>query len=107
MNRSNCYYILENYKEAISDLDTALSISPKDPQLLYKLGLAYYKLPNYKRCIKTLKRSLKNSPFVSYEADIYYHIGIAYCNLDKFERSLYPLTKVSLIRFMIFLSASR
>lgn len=94
MHRSNCFYVLESYEEAIADLDLALSISPKDPQILYKLGLAYYKLPNYKRCIKTLKRALKNNPYVSYEADIYYHIGIAYANLDKFERSLYPLTKV-------------
>ncbi len=94
MNRSDCYFILKNYKEAIQDLDSALLISPKDPQLFYKLGLAYYRQPNYKRCIKTLKKALKNNPFVSYECDIYYHIALAYANLDKFERSLYPFTKV-------------
>jgi len=34
-----------------------------------------------------------NKPFVSYEPDIYYHIGLAYCNLEKFEKSIYPYSR--------------
>ena len=32
-------------------------------------------------------------PYISYESDIYYHIGLAYCNVEKFEKSIYPYTK--------------
>ena len=28
-----------------------------------------------------------------YEADIYYHIGLAYSNQEKFEKAIYPFTK--------------
>jgi len=34
-----------------------------------------------------------NKPFLSYEADIYYHIGLAYCNVEKYEKSIYPFQK--------------
>jgi len=30
---------------------------------------------------------------MSYIADTYYHVGLAYCNLEKFEKSIYPFTK--------------
>ena len=42
-----------------------------------------------------MKTALLNKPFKSYEADIYYHIGLAYCNVEKYEKSIYPFTKVS------------
>mmetsp|Transcript_33519 Transcript_33519/g.24582 ORF Transcript_33519/g.24582 Transcript_33519/m.24582 type:complete len:218 (-) Transcript_33519:73-726(-) len=93
LDRSTVFFVQHHYKDSITDLEAALQISPKDPQVLYKLGLSYYRLPNFKRCIKILKKSLKNSPFVSYEADIYYHIGLAYSQLGKYERSIYPFSK--------------
>lgn len=37
--------------------------------------------------------SLENHPFASYEADIHYHIGIAFANLELFHKSIEPLTK--------------
>ena len=58
-----------------------------------KLGLAYYAFEKYRRCIKYLKQALKNKPYVTYEADILYHIGLSYCNLEKFEKSIYPYAR--------------
>jgi len=83
------------YTESISDLSMALKVNENDPQVLYKLGLSFYAFNKYKKCIKTLKRALINKPFLTYEADIYYHIGLAYCNLEKFEKSIYPYSRVS------------
>ena len=37
--------------------------------------------------------ALDNKPYISYEAEIYYHIGLAYCNVEKFEKSIYPYSK--------------
>ena len=40
-----------------------------------------------------MKIALRNKPFVSYEADIYYHIGLAYCRVQKFEKSIWPFSR--------------
>ena len=74
-------------------MNRALNITPQDPQLFYRLGLSYYADEQYKLCVKNLKSALINRPFISYEADIYYHIGLAYCNVEKFEKSIYPFSK--------------
>jgi tetratricopeptide (TPR) repeat protein len=36
---------------------------------------------------------VKKIAFITYEADIFYHIGLAYCNVEKFEKSIYPFTR--------------
>jgi len=95
MNRAQCYYDLRLHTESINDLTTAHELDDTDPQILYRLGLAYYAYEKNKKCIKTLKAALKNKPYHSYEADIYYHIGLAYCNQEKFEKSIYPFSVVS------------
>ncbi len=69
---------------------------------MYRLGLAYYAFEKYKKCIKTLKMALSNKPFPSYEPDIYYHIGLAYCNQEKFEKSIYPFSIVSIHSLILF-----
>lgn len=66
------------YELSADDLNAALKVNECDPQVLYKLGLTYFADKKYKKCIKTLKSALKNNPFLTYEADIYYHIGLAY-----------------------------
>ena len=67
--------------------------------LLYLLGLSYYAAQDYKKCMKTLKEALLNLGVMeismNYTPDIYYHIGLAYCMVEKFEKSIYPFTKVS------------
>ena len=30
---------------------------------------------------------------MTYEADIFYHLGLAYCRLQKFEKSIYPYSR--------------
>ena len=40
-----------------------------------------------------MKASLRHNPFMTYEADIYYHLGLAYCRLEKFEKSIFPYGK--------------
>ena len=39
-----------------------------------------------------MKLALKNKPYINYEHDIYYHIGLAYCRVEKFEKAIYPFT---------------
>lgn len=80
MNRAQCLYDMTQFTDAIEDLEQALKLAPEDPKVLYKLGLAYYAYEKYKRAIKMLKLALTFEPHSSYLSDIYYHIGLAYCN---------------------------
>ena len=82
-----------NYEMCIYDLSSALEINSRDPQVLYKQGLAYFAFGKYKKAISTMKTALRYKPLVTYEADIFYHLGLAYCRLEKFEKSIFPYTK--------------
>lgn len=84
---------MKNFESSIKDLDAALIEKGNDPQMLYKQGLSYYSDGQYKECVKTMKKALLNKPYISYEADIYYTIGLAYCNIEAFEKSIFPFTK--------------
>ena len=100
MNRSQCFFDQSLFQEAIDDLSTALGTEGNDshPQLLYKLGLAFFAFDKYRRCIRTMKRAIKAGPYLTYEADIYYHTGLAFCRLERFEESIFPFSKaISLI----------
>jgi len=37
--------------------------------------------------------ALKAHPGQSYLSDVYYHTALAYCNLEMWEDSIYPLTR--------------
>ena len=95
MNRSQCYFTQGKYQLAIEDLEFGLTVESEEnnPQVLYRLGLAYYSFEKNKRCIRILKKALKAGPFLTYLSDIYYHIGLAYCNLERFEQSIFPFSK--------------
>ena len=62
--------------------------------MLYKQGIAYFAFKKYKKCIFVMKQALQcdPKPFMTYAADIYYHLGLAYCRLQKFEKSIFPYT---------------
>lgn len=40
-----------------------------------------------------MKLSLAYHPCETYQADVYYHLGLAYCRLQKFEKSIFPYTR--------------
>lgn len=40
-----------------------------------------------------MKLALKNKPFLTFESDIYYHLGLAYCRVEKFEKSVWPFSR--------------
>ena len=61
--------------------------------MLYKQGLSYFSFKRYKKCIAMMKQALQNKPYLTYEADIFYHLGLAYCRLEKFEKSIFPYTR--------------
>ena len=72
---------------------TGLQYNKNNPRVLFKLGCVYFAAENYKKCTTIMKESLKNRPFLTYEPDIYYKMGLAYCRLEKFEKAIFPYSK--------------
>ena len=104
LHKAHCEFDNGFFDKSIEDLQKGLETYQSDPELLYYLGLSYYATnENYKEALNTFKMSLTNMPkedagvqfSLSYTPDIYYHIGLAYCRVEKFEKSIYPFTKVS------------
>lgn len=88
VQRSLIYLELKEYKKSIDDLTTALNVNGKNPSIYYRRGLAYYKNTEYEKAIGDLEKSLKLLPMKSIQSDIYYHIGIAYSNLEKYHEAV-------------------
>lgn len=61
--------------------------------MLYRLGLTQYAAGKYKKAVSTLKLALANKPYITYEADIFYHMGLAYCRVEKFEKAIFPFSR--------------
>lgn len=84
-------------------MHTGLEISPTDSRILYRVGLAHYangdlkhgeeRYKEFKLAIKILKLALQHSPLPSCISDIYYHVGLSYCFLQKYEKSIFPFSK--------------
>ena len=92
-NRADYYFSIGEYDKAVDDLRTGLQYNKSNPRVLFKLGTVYYAAENYKKCTTIMKESLKNRPFLTYEPDIYYTMGLAYCRLEKFEKAIFPYSK--------------
>lgn len=92
-NRALCYYDMGEYDLAIEDLQLALKQNESDPMVLYRLGSVYFANKKYKKCVSTLKLALANKPYQIYEADIYYHVGLGYARVEKFEKSIFPFSR--------------
>jgi hypothetical protein len=46
---------LKEYNKAVEDLNIGLGIKEDDPQVHYRLGIAFYADKNFKDCVKYLK----------------------------------------------------
>ena len=91
---SRCYYDQEKFEQSIECLEKARSLLKEpDANVYYELGLSLFAERLNKKCLKILKEALKMNPIESYEPDIYYHLGLAYCREEKFEKAIFPLTK--------------
>jgi len=95
-NRAQAYYRFNKYELAHKDFTTALTLAPEDPVVYYSLGLCLFSMKKYKKAIDMLKMSLKKEQesYSEMKANIFYHIGIAYCRRGKFIKSIYPLSQV-------------
>jgi len=95
-NRAQAYYKSGNYDLAYADFSIALKLDPEDTMAYYNVGMCLFETKKYKEAIDMLKMSLRREEkcFCEMRANVYYHIGIAYCRRDKYEKAIYPLSQV-------------
>ena len=61
MNRGNCYTMLKDYKAAVNDYTTAITLDPGNSDAYYNRGAAYQLSGNKSSCADWLKaQSLGN-----------------------------------------------
>jgi len=82
-NRAQCFVEQGLYARAEQDLSKALQVDPKDPQLLYKRGIARYAQDFFQQAIDDLTASLEQGAYPQNLHDIYYHLGVSFANLGK------------------------
>ena len=102
--KGRCYYFLNNYKDALKNLDKAIELEPNDPDPFDYRGRTEYNLGNYKNAIKEFDIAEKlsnNDPILlkSYFLDIkkdktYLRLrGLSYKALGNKERAKKDLEK--------------
>jgi len=60
-NRAKCYIEQDKFAQAVEDLMEADKITqnPRDPQILYELGITHFLDKKYRKCLKFLKDALR------------------------------------------------
>lgn len=88
-NRSAAYTHLKEYKKAIADCETSLSIDPNYSKAFSRLGTALFYDGNYPLAVEKYARALELDPHnESYQADL----KAAEVKLQEVEASALPLT---------------
>ena len=90
---AKCYFAMNKYEDACNNLLIALEQNEFDPKVIFELGLYYFSDKKYKKTTSYLKRALLCDPDNTYISSIYYHIALAYCRLEKFEKAIFPFSR--------------
>lgn len=70
-----------------------LKFTTKEVLHITRIRSKRFYLFSFKMCIRDLYKSFENKPFSTYEADIHYHLGISFANLEFFEKAIEPLSR--------------
>lgn len=89
--RADAYKELKQYKKALADYNTIISMSPKDPFKYYARGLLYLEQKNYITAEQDFTSAIKLKN--DYE-DFYYYRAICLMELNKFNQALKDFEKL-------------
>jgi len=92
--RAVCYENLENYKDALSDIDMAISYLKANKEWLYKLyfdkGLYEYELHDYKNANADFTNSLDINPKYG---KVYYYRAVSYKDCKEYQLAINDCNK--------------
>ena len=77
------YEALKPYANRVSQLETSIQRSPKNPELLYQLGLVHLRYGKFELAIKSLVKSIKQNPN---DREVYNTLAACYMRLNDFKK---------------------
>lgn len=80
------YLARGDFSQAIIELNRALAINDKEPEIYHNLGWAYWGREEYDRAISYFKRSLELNPKFSEARN---SLGLIYIKLGRFQEAVY------------------
>jgi len=91
---ADVYYKSKKYKEAITALQKATVIDPKNDTAYYNMGIAYDKLKQYKKAIAAYQKATVFNPR---NDTAYYNMGNAYDKLKQYKKAIAAYQKATVI----------
>ncbi|ACD84136.1 TPR repeats containing protein [Methylacidiphilum infernorum V4] len=85
------YVLCQNRRKALLAYRQAVKVDPTSAENWMALGLEEEHLNMAKRALESFKEATLLSP----TAQSWYHLGLAYMNLNRFNEALYPLEKAA------------
>lgn len=82
--RGKTYHALEQYEKAYEDLEKAVSLDPENPNFLFLKGVNELKLNKFSESLKSFQKAIE---FGKKNSEIYNYIGMAYRNIEDFEKA--------------------
>jgi len=90
-NRAHAYTSLGDYRQALKDLDKAITFNPKFAQSYYIRAIDYIGLGDYRQALKDLDKAITFNPKI---AQAYYVRANVYIKLENYQKALPDLDKV-------------
>lgn len=80
LNRGASKFIIQEYNEALEDLNMAIELNPYNSSAYHSRGRVYYETEDYENAITDFKKSLETDPE---NPVIFYNLGMALLRSDK------------------------
>jgi tetratricopeptide (TPR) repeat protein len=88
----------EQLDQALTACETAVRLDNQQPEAFAVLAEIYQKLCDYSRSIEEYSRSIELAPIDHEKAQYLYHRGVAYYEMEEFEKALKDFKKSSKLR---------
>ncbi|WP_166792872.1 tetratricopeptide repeat protein [Methylacidiphilum caldifontis] len=88
---ADSYILCQNHRKALLAYRQAVKLEPTNPDFWMALGLEEEHLNMAKKALESFKEATLLKP----TAQSWYHLGIAYMTLNRYNEALYPLEKAN------------
>ncbi len=97
LNRASSYIRLENYGKAVTDYNTAIDLSPRNPNIYNLRGFAHYKMGNFAEAISDFTNTLDLDPK---NASAFYNRGMARLKSNDRPKSCFDFHKACTLGYI-------
>ncbi len=92
LNKANDAFFKKDYETAITYYNRYLQPGIRIPKVLFNRGVCFFNTGKYANALSDFKEALKINPSFT---DVYYHMGLAYQKLSRYEEAIRCFEKES------------